>query len=178
MKRLSAPVLLGLLLFATLVGAAGAWPNAVPPSAVVKKTVWVHAADCVPWNHEQEYMNAGYYIRGLTGAVAYVCPVHFPEYGTHRILSITMYVYDNEDGAAYKVEAEATRTRPVYGDETIMGVVSSSGKSTKDPRTFTISGAKISPKIVTPSMGMYFWVSMQSSSKLVMYAIRVQYTMV
>jgi hypothetical protein len=171
-RRLSFPLLLCGLLLAALVGVVSARPGAAP-MAVTSKTVTVSASDCYPWSDDADYLNEGYRVRSVTGAVSFLCPVRFPEYGTHTISQITMRAYDNNNGD--NVCAQASRTQPSSGNETIMGEVCSSGYKSTNPRSFTISGAQINPNTVEPTHGMYFWATTEDPSKLRLYGFTITY---
>lgn len=168
-KRLSALLLVCVLLSASLAGAASAGPGGAPVT-VTDKTLTVSASACHAWSHSANYVHGRNFIRAVTGPNGFLCPVRFPEYGTHIVQGITMYAYDAhpED-----VCADATRTSPSTKSETPMGDVCSSGSSGTNPRSFPMPS--ISPNSVAPENGMYFWVSMEGTRDLKLYGFRISY---
>ena len=56
-----------------------------------------------------------------------------------------------------------------------MGLVRSTGSSATKPRSFTIKGAQINPKVVYPTHKMYFWVWMEGHNNLWFYGLRIRY---
>jgi hypothetical protein len=171
-KRFWPRVLLGGLLLVTSMGATSASPNDAPLTSTAK-TLTVSASDCYPWADDADYFNGGAYIQGKSGTPSFICPVHLPEYGTWKVQSITMYVRDN--ASAYNICAEAARTNPSAGGETIMGEVCSSGATSAHVRSFGISGGQINPNTVEPTHGMYFWVTMKGTDKLRLYGFHISY---
>jgi len=169
-KRLSALLLVCVLLSASLAGAASAGPGGAPVT-VTDKTLTVSASACHAWSHSANYVHGRNFIRGVSGSNGFLCPVRFPEYGTHIVQGITMYAYDAH--GAEEVCADATRTSPSTPGETGMGEVCSSGLSGENPRSFAMPS--ISPNSVPPENGMYFWVTMEGTSSLKLYGFRISY---
>jgi hypothetical protein len=175
-----APLLLCGLLVATLVGAVSARPNSAPLSSTTS-TLTMAASDCYPYSDDAEYDNDGW--RLSTGGTtwgnyaSFLCPVRFPEYGTHTISSVTMYAYDDKSGSGDDdmVCAEVNRTYPPTKTEKRMGEVCSTGDNDTDPRSFTISGTQINPNTVQPTYGMHFWVTM-GELKLRLYGFSISYS--
>lgn len=179
-RRLWFPLLLCGLVLATVVGAASARPNSAPLSSTTN-TLTVAASDCHPYSDVVEYDNDGWRLStegtDWGNFASFLCPVRFPEYGTHTISSVTMYAYDDKSGSGDDdmVCAEVNRTYPPTKTENRMGEVCSTGDSGTDPRSFTISGAQISPNTVSPTRGMHFWVTM-GKTNLRLYGFSISYS--
>jgi hypothetical protein len=179
-KVLWVALLLGALLLATFVQVGLARPKAAPEGAVVN-VLTISAADCVIRSHGQRYLNEGYYLQGQHGMgwVRANCPVHFPEYGTHRVRRLTIYVYDEVGGGGdYDVFGTLYRTRPNTAGRANMGTAKSTGSSTTNPRAFTISGTAISPNGVSPTQGMYLLISLRGHNNLKFYGAQIRYIVV
>jgi len=88
-----------------------------------------------------------------------------------------MYAYDYNSGDDddERICAEVNRTYPPTKTENRMGTVCSTGYSSADPRSFTISGTQINPNTVQPTYGMHFWVTM-GWEKLRLYGFRISYS--
>jgi hypothetical protein len=136
----------------------------------------VAAADCYPVRDYIEYLNGGWWLEGSAGTVSFICPVHFPDGGTYVVQGITMYAYDDKSGSGDddKICAEVNRTYPPAKTENHMGEVCSTGDNEDDPRSFSISGAQISPNQVDPTRGMHLWVTM-GSTRLRLYGFHISY---
>jgi hypothetical protein len=172
MKRIKSTwplLLLCLVASAALVGAASARSGEAELSSATK-TLTVSASDCYPWSGDADYFNGAYYLRSMSGLVSFICPVHFPEYGTHQVQGITMYVQDTD--SEDEVCAEVNKMDPSTGSYIQMGNKCSSG-STSGVRAFTIS---VTSNSVAPNQGMYFWVSMEGTTKLKLYGFRLTYS--
>jgi hypothetical protein len=170
LKRSSGLLVFCVLLLGTLAGAVSASPGA--QLTVTAKKLTVLGADCYPWSDDADYLNDGTYIRAKSGLVSFVCPVTFPEYATHRVQTITMYVQDehvDED-----ICAVAGRTDPNSGTESGMGEVCSDGYA-GGVRVFSISGASINPNSIGPNDDMYLWVTMVGPGKLKLYGFHIDY---
>jgi len=139
----------------------------------------VTAADCYPVRDYIQYFNGGSWLEGSAGTVSFICPVQFPERGAYEMLvqGITMYAYDDKSGSDDddKICAEVNRTYPPTKTENRMGEVCSTGDNEDDPRSFSISGAQISPNQVDPTRGMHLWVTM-GSTRLRLYGFHISYS--
>jgi hypothetical protein len=137
----------------------------------------ISAADCYPYTEDVQYVNWGYFIRGNsgTGQAIFICPIRFPEYGTHRVRSVTIYVQDRLSGVDKDVFVKLYRTSPGSGNQALMGQVRSTGSSTTMPRAFTIGGSGLANRNVSQTQGMHLRVSMSGSNYLAFFGARVRY---
>lgn len=170
-KVLWVALLLGALLLAIFVQVGLARPKVAPEAAVVK-TLTVSAADCSPISEDIEFTNHGRYLSNDANYWWwYVCPVHFPEYGTHTIRAVTVYIYDPISADIF---VELYRTDPRTGSSVSMGEVRSTGSSATDPRAFTIRGSAISNRNVAPTRGMYLYLTIPGDDPR-FYGARIKY---
>jgi hypothetical protein len=165
-------LLLGTLLLAAFVQVGLARPKAVPEGAIVN-TIAVSAADCYPNSDDREFINTGAYIQGtaLPGFAYFICPVHFPDYGTHTVRSVTIYVYDNY--VSDDVLVDVYRTNPSAASRVRMGTVESTGSSATKPRAFTIRGSAIRNRSVSPTRVMFLSVLLYHDTRF--YGARIKY---
>lgn len=168
LKRLLVPVLLGILLLPLLVGSAGGASAAVPA-----KVVTVQAADCIATREFYDYWNLGSEIFMASGAGSFICPVHFPEAGLHRVVKIRMYCYDGIGGAI--IQAYAYRASPRNADWALMGSLKSRNAPAADPLVVTLRRSQISNRRIPVGDGMHFSVSIEGPTNLVLYGFDVWY---
>jgi hypothetical protein len=96
---LSIPVLLGVLLIATLVGVAGARPNARPEASPALVDYMFSGFNCAHWNAAASTLgSATAYLSCTAGSCAFACPIKPPHEGLIRVQRLAMYAFDN-DGA-------------------------------------------------------------------------------
>jgi hypothetical protein len=170
-KVLCVALLLGALLLATFVQVGLARPRATPDNAVVN-TVTVSAADCSPTSEDIQFTNNGHYLTNDANFWWwYVCPVHFPEIGTHTVRSVTVYVYDPISADVF---VDLYRTNPSTGSSVMMGTVKSTGSSATNPRAFTIRGSAITNRNVSPTRGMYLYLTIPGDDPR-FYGARIKY---
>jgi hypothetical protein len=177
-KVLWVAFLLCVLLLVAFVQVGLARPKAASTDSAVIKTLTIAAADCYPKNDAIQYNNDGYIIRGIYGKgwATFICPVDFPEYGTHTVRLVTIYVLDNVAGVGNDVIVNADRTNHNTGFKDHIGTVRSTGSSSTIPRAFTISGAALTNRNVQPTRGMYLTVSMESHYNLGFFGARIRYS--
>ena len=168
LKKLWAPMLLGMVLAMILTGAAGARPLGGP-----LKVVTVSAADCIP-TEDWDWHNLGLYLRMNSGSGSFTCPVHFPEYGTKRVRIIRAYIYDNHAGS---VQVVAYRTAPASATQVNMTPATMVSTTLgANPQILTSSWGLISNEVVTQSHGMYVWVHITAASlDLKLYGFKIAY---
>ena len=104
LKRLWSPLLLGVLLMATLAGVATATPNA-RPLGQAWRVLTVPSADCIPSDADEDWSSSAPQIWCETGGCMWHCVVHFPAAGEQavgavNVKRVTMYAYDNSGGQA------------------------------------------------------------------------------
>jgi len=135
------PVLFGALLMATLVGAAGARPQAASRTHMIN----VPPSSFVPEDDAVQYTNDGYYLRIDSGGNhCFLATVRFPTKKEVTVEKVRLYAYD--ENATEDVRLWLMRENPATGNEVIMSEVHSLGFSATDPRSFTdtsISGNPI-----------------------------------
>jgi hypothetical protein len=176
-KMLWVPVLLGVLLVATVVGVANARPNARPleqPWRVL--TVGSHA--CIPaddvanWDHWDRYVECD------SGWCWFVCPLNFPAAGEQAVGAInvkrlTMYVYDY-DGTGQDTEVWLEKTYPVNASVLDMAHVGTLGSSTTDPQVLIDTTIAGNPVYRTQSP--YRFLGIEASTLIKVYGFFVHYT--
>jgi hypothetical protein len=121
LKRLWAPLLLGVLLLATLVGVASATPNARPLQQAWR-VLTVPAGDCIPYDADQDWTSSATNVRCDTGSCTWHCVVHFPAAGEQavgavNVKRVTMYVHDTGGG---NVQFYLWNTYPPSGSGQVM----------------------------------------------------------
>jgi hypothetical protein len=117
LKRLWVPVLLGILLIATVAGVASARPNARPQQQAWR-VLTVPTSACGPYANTQDFVLLGNYLRCDTGTCDLLCPVYFPAAGEQavgavNVKRVTMYAWDNYP--AQKVEFTLLKDYPPSG---------------------------------------------------------------
>jgi hypothetical protein len=98
LKMLWMPVLLGTLLTVTLVGVAGARPNARPEASPALVDYMFSAHHCIPWD---DTTNWSYGANGLVCDAAtclFACPIKPPHEGLIRVQRLAMYAGDKGAG--------------------------------------------------------------------------------
>jgi hypothetical protein len=95
--RLWMPVLLGVLLTVTLVGVAGARPNARPEASPQLQDHMISPHHCIPDNvNTMDWdLNPTYLSCGTVGPCDFWCPVKPPHEGLIRVQRLAVYAYDN-----------------------------------------------------------------------------------
>jgi hypothetical protein len=104
MKRLWAPMLLGVLLMASLAGAASAKPNARPQEQAWR-VLTVAAVECIPYDADEDWTSSILEVRCETGTCMWHCVVHFPAAGEQavgavNVKRVTMFALDIVGGKA------------------------------------------------------------------------------
>jgi hypothetical protein len=97
-KRLWMPLLLGALLMATLVGVAGARPNARPEASPQLVDHMFSAQHCIPLHSAAAWLFQQPYLRCPGASCGFVCPVKPPYEGLIRVQRLAVYVHDNGTG--------------------------------------------------------------------------------
>jgi hypothetical protein len=174
-NRLWIPVLLGVVLIATLVGAASARPNA-RPLAQPWRVLAISSRDCIPtddaddWEHHDRHLECG------AATCAFVCPVVFPAAGEQAVGAVnvkrlTVYIYDNAGGVAPNVYLD--KTYPLNGSVTEMAKVQTTDASATDPQTIMDTSIVANPvyRVQVPSL----WVSLLAGN-IRFYGAFIHYT--
>jgi hypothetical protein len=98
MKTLWMPVLLGALLMATVVGVAGARPNARPEASPALVNHMFSAVFCGPGEDGLDWsINPGH-LSCDTAPCRFICKTRPPHEGLIRVQRLALYVYDNAAG--------------------------------------------------------------------------------
>jgi hypothetical protein len=164
MKRIKAlwlPLLLGVLLMATVVGVAGAKPDARPQQQGWR-VLTVSPADCVSrddlhaWWHSTTYLEC--WESGAT--CAHLCAVNFPAAGEQAVGAVnvkrlTMFAYDNNGGS--DIDANLYKLYPPTGGSVMMASVATTGTSAADPQG-GVMDTSIVGNPVYRTQGPYIWV--------------------
>jgi hypothetical protein len=175
-KRLWIPVLLGAVLIATLVGVAGARPNA-RPLAQPWRVLAVPAHACIPRDEAEDYLYQAGYLVCETGSCAFVCPMDFPAAGEQAVGAInvkrlTAYVLDG-DGSASNVMTYLRKTYPMGGNSWQTMATASSIDGPSDPQTAMDTSIDNNP--IYRSQAPYVWVSLLTAN-LRLYGLYIHYT--
>jgi hypothetical protein len=174
LKRLSVPVLLGVLLVATVAGVASARSNA-GPSQQAWRVLTVPADDCIPYDAEEDWSSWGQKIYCETGGCSWRCVVHFPAAGEQavgavNVKRVTMYAYDNT--GAGEVIVKLRKVYPPNAGSQDMAVAGTAD-STADPQTVVDTSIEYNP--VYRSQAPVIWVSITATS-INVYGFYVHYT--
>jgi hypothetical protein len=94
-KKLWMPLLVGALLMATLVGVAGARPNARPEASPQLVDYMFSAYHCVPDTSHEWWVYDNWSLHCDVPPCWHFCPVRPPHEGVIRVQRLAMYVYDN-----------------------------------------------------------------------------------
>jgi hypothetical protein len=111
LKMLWMPVLLGALLMATLVGVAGARPNAKPEASPALVDYMFSAHHCIP-EQDYDWDFGAMFLTSLTGESRFVCPIKPPHQGLIRVQRLALYAYDNDATAGEKLCVKLVQTYP------------------------------------------------------------------
>jgi hypothetical protein len=175
-RRIWMPLLLGMVLVATLVGVATARPSARPQQQAWR-VLTVPAHTCNPMTEDTDY---NYYDWGLgcNGfSCPFVCPMDFPAAGEQAVGAInvkrvTAYVLDN-DGTASDIDFYFRKIYPMGGDAVQVMAEASSTDSPSDPQEVMDTTVVSNP--VYRSQAPYVWVVMNTSGHR-LYGVYVHYT--
>jgi hypothetical protein len=98
-KRLCIPMVLGMLLIATLTGVANARPG-VRPQEQAWRVLTVPSTVCVPQDDDDDWVHGANLVLCSTGQCLFFCAVDFPAAGEQavgavNVKRVTMFAYDN-----------------------------------------------------------------------------------
>jgi hypothetical protein len=166
MKKLNTlwiPVLLGVLLLATLVGVAGAKPDARPLQQAWRLLA-LSPSDCVPQSSGiSGWWNNGDYIECPAGSpCGFMCPVHFPAAGEQsvgavHVKRVTLYIRDLVAG---DVAVELWKNHAPTGVQAQMAGAKSFGSCLVDPCMLMDTSIVWNP--VYRNQGPYLYIGMPS----------------
>jgi hypothetical protein len=173
-KTLWMPMLLGMLLMATMAGLASARPNA-RPLGQAWRVLTIPTQACIPKNDDIDYNHTTDYVECDTGTCWWVCPADFPAAGEQAVGAVnvkrlTYYCYDND--ASQYAWAWLRKTHPPSGAHQIMAGVQSA-ESADDPQTVMDTTIENNP--IYRVQGPYIWLKMEGSLIRV-YGIFIHYT--
>jgi hypothetical protein len=115
-RTLWIPVLLGMLLMATLVGVASARPGARPQQQAWR-VLTIPAAICAPDDDTHDWSSSVAHLQCDVGSCSFHCAVDFPAAGEQAVGAInvrrlTVYAYDNNAGAGRFVRVKLHKYYP------------------------------------------------------------------
>jgi hypothetical protein len=173
MKRLWAPLLLGVLLMATLAGVASARPSARPLEQTWR-VLTVPAGDCVPNDSDDSWSAAATSVRCDTGSCMWHCVVHFPAAGEQavgavNVKRVTMYAKDNGTSSA---GFYLWTTYPPNANGQIMAT-GTTVNSTADPQVVMDTSIDYNP--VYRSQAPVMWLSI-GATNIFVYGFYIHYT--
>jgi hypothetical protein len=179
LKRLWAPVLLGVLLMASLVGVANGRPKAAP-----RQQGWmvvsVPMSGCIGEKSNEALTYSRNYVTCMYSSCVMFCPVHFPAAGEQavgavNVRRVTMYALDTAGGVANEASFGLYKTYPPTGGAVQMadaGTVDSAA----DPQTvidFTIDSPVVY-RVNSPSLEAGFATLAAGSVRI--YGFFIHYT--
>jgi len=169
------PVLLGVLLMAILVGAAGARPNERAQAASGTRQLIIGAADFYPINNTYAFYNDGYYLySNVNGSSVYfTAPVQFPAAYYVTVEKVELFAYDYNTTGHIRMWLE--RTKPSVGTETEMAYIDTGYAFTDPSSVRTWTDTTISPSVKNPANGTYLWVEISDDTSLDLYGVRIFY---
>jgi hypothetical protein len=177
-KKLWAPLLLGLLLMLALVGVASARPTA-RPVAQAWRVLTVGVDACIPENSLSPWDTDGNQLNcmGIPGCV-YQCPASFPAAGEQAVGAVnvkrfTMYALDNDPDAPDNVWATLFKSYPPTGGQLTMAHVMTGPPSAG---TQTIIDLFPMNNPVYRTQSPYIWIQMGSGGLLAVYGFHIHYT--
>ena len=177
MKKLWIPLLLGLLLMATVVGLANARPNA-RPLGQARRVLAVPTGACIPRRSSESWMHFAHYVQCDSGMCEFICAVNFPAAGEQAVGAVnvkrlTMYAYDNNSGAGEDAKAWLHKAYAPTGGLATMANVTTSGTSAADPEVLTDTTINNNP--VYRTQGPVLWLDIGGTS-IKVYGFFVHYT--
>jgi hypothetical protein len=163
-KMLWMPLLLGALLISTLVGAAGARPEASPGFL----DYGISAHHCIPVDDTDDWKFAQGYVECSSGYCNFVCPIKPPHQGTIRARRLSLYAYDPGGG---RVCIGLVKVVPKAGTSVERLGVPCTDNSTTDPARYVYSPKNFK---VLATDDLYVWVSFSGSLQKV-YGFKLVY---
>jgi hypothetical protein len=176
-KKLWMPVLLGLLLVATMVGVASARPDARPLGQAWRVlTVGVDA--CIPEDSTINWDIDGYQLSCTSGVCQFHCPANFPAAGEQAVGAVnvkrfTMYVFDNDNNLNAQVDASLLKSYPPTGGWLAMAAV---GPTAESPAIQTIMDTTIDNNPVYRTQSPYIKLTTRTSANLRTHGFFIHYT--
>jgi hypothetical protein len=175
LKRLWVPVLLGILLTATVAGVASARPDARPLQQPWR-VLTVPTTHCSAETDDVDFNHAGNTVECESGTCNFVCVVNFPAAGEQAVGAVnvkrlTAYVYDNwgTDGAWVNL----IKSYPPTGVFVSMATVQTTTDSPTNPQTIMDTSIVNNP--VWRTQGPTIWATIIGSN-IQVYGFFIHYT--
>jgi hypothetical protein len=173
---LSIPVLLGVLLIATLVGVAGARPKARAEAPPPLYNWWISEHHCVPaynmYDQLFDYDHDEFWLRCDAGICQFVCPIRPPYQGHIHVYRLSMYYDDNQPGKGIMFQLYKTAARDC--DHWALGETGFSSDGPGCPQVVTMNINTI-PALAQVSEAQDLHVSLSISPGLAVYGFRLRY---
>jgi hypothetical protein len=173
LKRLWMPALLGILLMATVAGAASARPDARPVEQGWR-VLTVPSTSCIPHEPTPSWSHWGDRVECASDDCQFACVVNFPAAGEQAVGAVyvkrvTMYAFDN--GVASYAVVRLAKAYPPTGAKAQMAWAQSIG-STDDPQT--VMDTSIINNPVYRVQGPFIWITIHAGAKA--YGAYIHYT--
>jgi len=175
-KGLLAPILLGALLTATLVGVGGATPKDSPTADSCTYTLTVAAAAFHPEDDGYHFYNSGWMLRSEDTVQRYFTAyVPFP-YGREITLN-DVEVIGKDNTTSYELCVELLRFDPDTPGRHSLGKVCSGGSSASpiDPNAWTVP--LTTPATIGTDDAAYLWLMLDGNvmMELHLYGVKITY---
>jgi hypothetical protein len=177
-KALCMPVLLGVLLLATLVGVASARPHARPVQQAWR-VLSVAAGHCYPAVSGANFLNNGWEVHCGSPQCFLMCPVNFPAAGEQAVGAVTvkrftMYAFDNNSGATADVQAWLIKSYPPTHARVYLAQFQTAGAQVTDPQVLMDTTIEYNP--VYRTQAPYIAIIIGGSTDTFVYGFFVHYT--
>lgn len=181
LRTLWTPLLLGVLLLATLAGVASARPSARPLQQPWR-VLTVPVQNCIPQEETVDYRHQSNALLCETASCLFFCSLDFPAAGEQAVGAVnvkrlTLYAYDSDIGAGWFVSASLVKSYgPSAGGNTTLATASTIGPpsaSTADPQTVMDTSIVDNPiyRVQGNFLTMYI-----GDTTLKAYAVHIHYT--
>jgi hypothetical protein len=178
-KRLCTPMLLGVLLMATVVGVASARPSARPLQQPWR-VLTVPVQGCIPQEESMDYRHQSDCLKCEAASCLFFCSVDFPAAGEQAVGAVnvkrlTLYAYDNDSAGGHFVSTSLVKSYgPSAGGNTTLANASTALVSSPiDPQTAMDTEIENNPiyRVQGPFLTLYI-----GSPGLRAYAVHIHYT--
>jgi hypothetical protein len=176
LKRLSIPILLGVLLMTILVGVANARPTSRPQQQAWR-VLTVPSTACIPQKYLDNWWHTTESLYCASGGCDFMCPLNFPAAGEQAVGAVsvkrvTMFAYDNSGdptGAAFYL----FKTHPPSAASALMA----SGSTTDSPaQPQTVMDTSIVGNPLYRVQGPYILLRLGGPPPIRVYGSFVHYT--
>jgi hypothetical protein len=167
-KRLWMPLLLGVLLISTLVGVAGARPNARPEASPALVDYMFSAHHCIPREDTTDLKFWDRYVECESGTCDLVCPIKPPHEGLIRVQRLAMYAYDNTAGS---VCITLRHLYPKTGTVVHRLLNQCTTDNAANPQTYAYNPANFKVSVL---QDLYVWARVGSSGEQ-LYGFKLKY---